>query len=59
MHGKYYRKNVFSNQVSWISSQTGKAVGAVIDGCPANLELNTGDIQKRLLEKRKPRKPAE
>ena len=32
--------------VTSFGSSHGKAVGAVIDGCPANLELNTEDIQK-------------
>ena len=31
----------------------GKAVGAIVDGCPANLELSAEDIQKEL-DKRKP-----
>jgi len=31
----------------------GKMVGAVVDGCPAGLELSEGDIQKEL-DKRKP-----
>ncbi|WP_400216839.1 chorismate synthase [Methanobrevibacter smithii] len=39
--------------VTSFGSSHGKAVGAVIDGCPANLELNTEDIQKEL-DKRKP-----
>ena len=43
-------ENVFSNQ---LRSSHGKAVGAVIDGCPANLELSPEDIQKEL-DKRKP-----
>ena len=34
--------------------KSGKAVGAIVDGCPANLELTTEeDIQKEL-DKRKP-----
>lgn len=43
--------------VTSFGSSHGKAVGAVIDGCPANLELNTEDIQKEL-DKRN-REPAE
>ena len=39
--------------VTSFGSSHGKAVGAVIDGCPANLELSTEDIQKEL-DKRKP-----
>ncbi len=31
----------------------GKAIGAIVDGCPANLKLNENDIQKEL-DKRKP-----
>ena len=31
----------------------GKAIGAIVDGCPANLELSEEDIQKEL-NKRKP-----
>ena len=31
----------------------GKAIGATIDGCPPNIEINTSDIQK-FLDKRKP-----
>ncbi|HDD36796.1 MAG TPA: chorismate synthase, partial [Archaeoglobus veneficus] len=31
----------------------GKAVGCIIDGCPANLELSEEDIQKEL-DRRKP-----
>jgi chorismate synthase len=40
-------------QVTSFGSSHGVAVGAVIDGCPANLELSTEDIQKEL-DKRKP-----
>ena len=39
--------------VTSFGSSHGKAVGAVIDGCPANLELSPEDIQKEL-DKRKP-----
>ena len=35
--------------VTSFGSSHGKAVGAVIDGCPANLELSTEDIQKEWL----------
>ena len=31
----------------------GKAIGATIDGCPPNIEINTSDIQK-FLDQRKP-----
>lgn len=40
-------------QVSTFGTSHGKALGAIIDGCPANLELNEEDIQKEL-NKRKP-----
>ena len=40
-------------QVTTFGSSHGTAIGAVIDGCPANLELNVEDIQKEL-NKRKP-----
>lgn len=40
-------------KVTSFGSSHGKALGAVIDGCPANLELSTNDIQKEL-NKRKP-----
>lgn len=40
-------------QITSFGSSHGTAVGAVIDGCPANLELNVEDIQKEL-DKRKP-----
>ncbi len=39
--------------VTSFGSSHGKAIGAVIDGCPANLELSEEDIQKEL-NKRKP-----
>lgn len=39
--------------VTSFGSSHGKALGAVVDGCPANLELNETDIQKEL-NKRKP-----
>lgn len=39
--------------VTSFGASHGKAIGAVIDGCPANLELNESDIQKEL-DKRKP-----
>lgn len=42
---------VFS--VTSFGSSHGKAIGAVIDGCPANLKLSAMDIQKEL-DKRKP-----
>ena len=40
-------------QVTSFGSSHGVALGAVIDGCPANLELSAEDIQKEL-DKRKP-----
>ena len=40
-------------QITSFGSSHGTAVGAVIDGCPANLELSVEDIQKEL-DKRKP-----
>ena len=40
-------------QVTSFGSSHGKALGAVVDGCPANLELNTDDIQAEL-DKRRP-----
>jgi len=40
-------------KVTSFGTSHGKALGAVIDGCPANLELNEEDIQKEL-DKRKP-----
>lgn len=42
---------VFS--VTSFGASHGKAIGAVVDGCPANLELSALDIQKEL-DKRKP-----
>ena len=40
-------------QVTTFGSSHGTAVGAIVDGCPANLELSREDIQKEL-DKRKP-----
>ena len=40
-------------QITSFGSSHGTAVGAVVDGCPANLELTEEDIQKEL-DKRKP-----
>ena len=40
-------------QITSFGSSHGVAVGAVVDGCPANLELTQSDIQKEL-DKRKP-----
>ncbi|MCC7554014.1 MAG: chorismate synthase [Methanobacteriaceae archaeon] len=40
-------------KVTGFGSSHGKAIGAVVDGCPANLELSSEDIQKEL-DKRKP-----
>ena len=40
-------------QITTFGSSHGKAVGTIVDGCPANLELSAKDIQKEL-DKRKP-----
>ena len=40
-------------RITSFGASHGKAVGAVVDGCPANLELSAEDIQKEL-DKRKP-----
>ena len=40
-------------RITSFGSSHGKALGAVVDGCPANLELSAADIQKEL-NKRKP-----
>lgn len=40
-------------RVTSFGSSHGKALGAIVDGCPANLELSDEDIQKEL-NKRKP-----
>lgn len=40
---------VFS--ITTFGSSHGKAIGAIIDGCPANLELSVRDIQKELDKK--------
>ncbi|MDL2247021.1 chorismate synthase [Methanobrevibacter sp. OttesenSCG-928-K11] len=40
-------------KVTSFGSSHGKAIGAIIDGCPANLDLSEEDIQKEL-NKRKP-----
>ena len=40
-------------KITSFGSSHGVAVGAVVDGCPANLELTAEDIQKEL-DKRKP-----
>ena len=40
-------------RVTSFGSSHGKALGAIVDGCPANLKLSTEDIQKEL-DKRKP-----
>ncbi len=39
--------------VTSFGASHGKAIGAIVDGCPANLKLNPKDIQKEL-DKRKP-----
>ena len=40
-------------RVTSFGASHGKALGAIVDGCPANLELSKEDIQKEL-DKRKP-----
>ena len=40
-------------RITSFGASHGKAVGAIVDGCPANLELSAEDIQKEL-NKRKP-----
>ena len=40
-------------RVTSFGASHGKALGAIVDGCPANLELSVEDIQKEL-DKRKP-----
>ena len=40
-------------QITTFGASHGVAVGAIVDGCPANLELSAEDIQKEL-DKRKP-----
>lgn len=40
-------------KVTSFGASHGKALGAIVDGCPANLELSQEDIQKEL-DKRKP-----
>ncbi len=40
-------------RITSFGSSHGKALGAIVDGCPANLELSAEDIQKEL-DKRKP-----
>ena len=40
-------------RITSFGSSHGKALGVIVDGCPANLELNAEDIQKEL-DKRKP-----
>lgn len=39
-------------RVTTFGSSHGKALGAIIDGCPAGLELNREDIQKELDQRR-------
>ena len=39
-------------QVTSFGSSHGKALGAIVDGCPANLKLNEKDIQKELNKRR-------
>jgi len=39
-------------KVSTFGESHGKAVGAIVDGCPANLELSEADIQPQLTRRR-------
>src|SRR6056300_779517 len=39
-------------KVSTYGESHGKAVGAIVDGCPANVELNEADIQPQLTRRR-------
>ena len=39
-------------RVSTFGESHGKAVGAIVDGCPANLELSEADIQPQLTRRR-------
>ena len=39
-------------KVSTFGESHGKAVGAIVDGCPANLELSEEDIQPQLTRRR-------
>ena len=39
-------------KVSTFGESHGKAVGAIVDGCPANLQLNEEDIQPQLTRRR-------
>ena len=50
MSGSIFGKNF---QVSTWGESHGKALGVVIDGCPAGIELTKSDIQKEL-KRRKP-----
>jgi chorismate synthase len=52
--GQYMSNSIGEKfQITTFGSSHGKAVGAIVDGCPANLELTAEDIQKEL-DKRKP-----
>ena len=39
-------------RVTRFGESHGKAVGAIVDGCPANLELTEADIQPQLTRRR-------
>ena len=39
-------------KVSTFGESHGKAVGAIVDGCPANLQLTEEDIQPQLTRRR-------
>ena len=39
-------------RVSTFGESHGKAVGAIVDGCPANLKLSEEDIQPQLTRRR-------
>jgi len=53
--GTYMAGNSFGNlfRISTFGESHGKAIGAIIDGCPAGLQLDLGHIQKEL-DRRKP-----
>ena len=46
-------------QITTFGSSHGVAVGAIVDGCPANLELSAEDIQKELNKAYLKEKPTE
>lgn len=54
MAGSLYGKNF---RVMTFGESHGPAIGAVVDGCPAGLELSAEDIQP-FLDRRRPGSPA-